>query len=92
MEHEPQADGKPGQFACEGEDPEIFFPVLEESRDRPTAESERAKDICRRCGVLQECLEIALVRHEQGIWGGTTTMERKRLLHKGQPIKRRTAS
>lgn len=41
------------------------------------AKSERAKSICRGCGVRHECLDHALARPTlQGIWGATTFDDR----------------
>lgn len=39
-----------------------------------------AKIICGRCEVKSECLIWALMYKEQGVWGGTTDDERKKLL------------
>lgn len=39
-----------------------------------------AKVICGRCPVKAECLIWSLMYKEQGIWGGTTENERKKLL------------
>jgi len=40
-----------------------------------------AKAICRSCHVRQPCLEFALDRRERdGVWGGATEKERRRLL------------
>jgi len=41
-----------------------------------------AKIICGSCPVKQECLIWALMYKEEGVWGGTTDGERKRLLPK----------
>lgn len=41
-----------------------------------------AKQICRNCPVVNDCLEYALSwgpRHCQGIWGMTTERERRRI-------------
>ena len=57
---------------CAQADPEIFFP----DKGQPTRD---AKSICRRCPVRAECLEWALAHGEQGIWGGTSEHERRRL-------------
>ena len=37
---------------------------------------EPAKAVCRRCPVIEPCLEQALINDEFGIWGGTTVYER----------------
>lgn len=58
---------------CVGEDPELFFPLVE--TDRATA---RARAVCRRCPVLLACRDWA-VRHGEtdGVWGDTTASQRR---------------
>jgi WhiB family redox-sensing transcriptional regulator len=53
--------------ACRGTDPAVFFP------ERATS-PEPALAICARCPVRAECLDAA---DDDGIWGGTTAVERK---------------
>lgn len=61
--------------ACRGLDPEIFFPAIEE------ADVADAKAVCGSCMVQQPCLEWALqVREKEGVWGGATEKERRRIL------------
>lgn len=58
---------------CLGVDPDLFFP----ERGASTRE---AKEVCRGCGVREECLEYALESGEKiGIWGGMSERERRRL-------------
>jgi WhiB family redox-sensing transcriptional regulator len=60
--------------ACRGVDPEIFYPVSEE-------DAEEAKAICMACNVRETCLEFALDNRERdGVWGGATERERRRVL------------
>lgn len=60
--------------ACRGLDPDIFYPGTDE-------EAGEAKAICDICPVRQPCLEHALaVREREGIWGGLTERERRRIL------------
>lgn len=60
--------------ACRGGDPDIFFPVSDE-------EAEEAKAICTGCSVREACLEYALANREHdGVWGGATERERRRLI------------
>lgn len=65
--------------ACNGLDPTVFFPDSEE-------DSAEAKAICAECPVRVTCLEHALMSRERdGIWGGTTEKERRRILrHRGK--------
>jgi len=60
--------------SCRGVDPEIFYPATDE-------EAEMAKSVCAQCGVRPACLEYALTTRERdGVWGGATERERRRLL------------
>ncbi len=74
--HHPQA-------LCKHEDPDLFFP------DKPgSADEQRAREICARCPIREECLQWALIhRVRHGIWGGAGEAERAAML-KGQPGRR----
>ena len=64
---------------CSQESAEDFFPVGEGPAARTQAQ--RAKRICQRCEVREECLEWALdsqIRH--GVFGGLDETERLRML------------
>ncbi|MGD0742640.1 MAG: WhiB family transcriptional regulator [Acidimicrobiales bacterium] len=64
--------------ACRGLDPEIFYPASDE-------EAETAKAVCSLCSVRQMCLEHAIVyREREGVWGGLTDRERRRMLRQRQ--------
>lgn len=56
---------------CGGTDTSKFF---DEERE--------AKKVCINCPVKSECLQDALVYNYDGVWGGTTTKERRRIKHK----------
>lgn len=59
--------------ACRGLGPDIFYPITDD-------EAEEAKAVCAVCPVHQACLEHALAQRErEGVWGGTTERERRRL-------------
>lgn len=63
--------------ACDGMDPELFFPSK-----GPTAPQQvrEAKAVCATCPVRLACLEYALsVPEHWGVWGGTTEKERQRI-------------
>ena len=61
------------EAACRGLDTEVFFPLSDE-------EADEAKAICATCPVREECLEFALLtRQDDGVWGGLTEAERRRL-------------
>jgi WhiB family transcriptional regulator, redox-sensing transcriptional regulator len=63
---------------CRGADPDLFFPI---GYSGPlAAQVDQAKQICAHCPVLADCLDWALRAGEpDGIWGGTTPEERRRL-------------
>jgi WhiB family transcriptional regulator, redox-sensing transcriptional regulator len=62
------------QARCKGIDPEIFYPIADE-------EGDEAKAICAECPVRLQCLETALANRERdGIWGGATEKERRRII------------
>lgn len=66
------------QAACAGLDAAVFYPVSEE-------DAETAKSICNSCRAQNECLEFALARREHnGVWGGATERERRRILRQRQ--------
>jgi WhiB family transcriptional regulator, redox-sensing transcriptional regulator len=60
--------------SCRGADTRAFFPCN-------GLGVEAAQRICRGCPVQNECLEYALQhRIEQGVWGGASERERRRIL------------
>lgn len=62
------------QAACQGLDPEIFYPQSDE-------EAGAAKAVCGQCAVQHACLEHALgSRERDGVWGGATEKERRRII------------
>lgn len=83
-------DLTPGQgwraeAACRDYDPEIFFPEDE----NPAA---KAKAICATCPVRMECLDWAIRNREpEGIWGGMTAAERRRVRRQRQKEAARVA-
>ncbi len=62
------------QGACQGEDPELFFPIT--TAGPALAQVFAAKAVCFRCAVRAACLSYALATGQAGIWGGTTQEER----------------
>lgn len=60
--------------ACNGVDPDLFFPVKTTSNQ----DVERAQAVCRDCPVRDECLEYGL-HLQDGIWGGLAAGARKKL-------------
>jgi WhiB family redox-sensing transcriptional regulator len=71
---------------CGQVDPELFFPVVEDS-PALIAQVEAAKAICADCPVRETCLEFALTSLSHGIAGGLTALERAQLraTQRGRP-------
>jgi WhiB family redox-sensing transcriptional regulator len=61
--------------ACQGEDPELFFPIATTGAAREQVNAARA--ICARCPELAPCLSYAVMTVQDGIWGATTRDERR---------------
>lgn len=61
--------------ACTTANPELFFP--EGTKEQQGVATYKAKHICSGCTIAKQCLAEALANDEEGIWGGTTTNERK---------------
>jgi WhiB family transcriptional regulator, redox-sensing transcriptional regulator len=75
--------------ACLNADPDLFFPMM---TGRGLEQTEKAKAICARCPVRQQCLEFARAHDPiYGIWGGTTLDERQRI-HRREQRAARAAS
>lgn len=63
--------------ACRTADPDLFFPTSYQATQPQVME---AKAVCHTCPILAACLTYALQAGEgDGIWGGTTPPERRRL-------------
>ncbi|MBT2414418.1 WhiB family transcriptional regulator [Streptomyces sp. ISL-12] len=63
--------------ACADEDPELFFPGEKSAAD--LLQKEAAKAVCGHCPLIERCLQGALDRNEQGVWGGTDEDDRRRM-------------
>ncbi|WP_433169217.1 WhiB family transcriptional regulator [Kribbella sp. CA-247076] len=64
--------------ACVGEDPELFFPIG--TTGPALLQAEEAKKVCRRCEVIDDCLDWALrTGQDAGVWGGMSELERREL-------------
>lgn len=62
--------------ACQGEDPELFFPIG--TNGPALRQLAEAKRICASCSVQSLCLEWALLAGiEHGVWGGMSEDERR---------------
>ena len=70
------------EAACRGLDPMIFHPSDEDP-------AFAAKAVCSECPVREACLDHAIVsREKDGVWGGLTAIERRRLVRR---LRRRSA-
>jgi len=74
------------EAACHHVDTGVFFPLSDD-------EAGPARAVCATCPVRKECLEFALAtRQGDGVWGGLTESERRRLRRRRQEGGRRTAA
>lgn len=76
-----------GDPLCSQTDPDIFFPVDHSdaiiSKFEYYSNEREAKAICAECPYKMECAGFALERLDlQGIWGGTTQMDRRRMMRR----------
>jgi WhiB family transcriptional regulator, redox-sensing transcriptional regulator len=70
-----------GTQLCKTVDPDLFFPEDYLDKDQ----IEKAKAICNDCWIKNKCLSFAMENKErEGIWGGTTPADRKRLRRKAR--------
>jgi len=75
---------------CLSAEPGLFFPAGETGLE--SAKIEAAKAVCRVCPVREDCLQFALeTKQDDGIWGGTTEAERRRLRRAWLAERRRRA-
>ncbi len=76
---------------CRDEDPELFFPV---GNSGPALQQiAKAKAVCARCPVLDECLEFALqTGQDAGVWGGLDEDERRALKRRRARAKARNST
>lgn len=71
--------------ACRDLDTAMFFPDTDK-------EAGAAQAVCATCPVRVACLEFALVtRQDDGVWGGLTENERRRVRRRRQVAARKAA-
>jgi WhiB family redox-sensing transcriptional regulator len=76
--------------SCRDVDGELFFPVG--VTGDALAQIEVAKEICRGCPVVEECLIFAVTTNQEyGIWGGLDEEERRDVRRKWRKASRRVA-
>ena len=75
---------------CGEEDPELFFPIG--NTGPALLQIEEAKAVCRRCPVMNECLQWALNGRlaEFGVWGGLSEDERAAMRRRAARNRART--
>lgn len=75
------------EAACLEDDPELFFPVGNTGPAIP--QIEEAKEVCRRCEVVETCLRWALdTGQDAGVWGGLAEDERRALKRRNARMRR----
>ncbi len=57
---------------CSPDQTALFFSVIEE-------EIQEARRFCEPCPVKEECFQYAIDHNEEGVWGGTSEKQRRRL-------------
>lgn len=74
---------------CREVDPELFFPVG--NNDPARMQAEQAKQVCRRCPVIEQCAQWAIEnRMEHGVWGGLDETALGNIRRHRKPATRRT--
>jgi len=77
--------------ACRDEDPELFFPVG--NTGPALLQIEDAKQVCRRCEVVDACLRWALeTGQDAGVWGGMSEDERRSMRKKTKAARSRRSA
>src|SRR4051812_906895 len=67
--------------SCRGMDSGFFFHPENERGPARALRETRAKEVCRRCPVIEECRRHALAAHEPyGVWGGLSESERDEII------------
>ncbi|MFJ3182513.1 WhiB family transcriptional regulator [Streptomyces sp. NPDC086796] len=76
---------------CRTEDPELFFPI---GNTGPALHQiEEAKTVCRRCPVMEQCLQWALeAGQDAGVWGGLSEDERRAMKRRAARNRARNAT
>ncbi|MFE0580220.1 WhiB family transcriptional regulator [Streptomyces sp. NPDC058874] len=75
---------------CREEDPELFFPIG--NTGPALLQIEEAKAVCRRCPVMEQCLQWALeAGQDDGVWGGLSEDERRAMKRRAARNRARNA-
>ena len=74
--------------ACKGQSIVLFYGFGEDEQQNERLEREtKAKALCSSCLVQEQCLAEALNNREEGVWGGMSKYERKRLLRNHRQVR-----
>lgn len=73
----------PGAVCAQVGYPELFFP---NDPDAYPVDVATAKKVCERCPERVPCLAFAMANPVDGIWGGTTTSERRDLRRRSMRV------
>ena len=66
---------------CRGRDSAQFFHPDGERNPSRARRTAQAKEVCKRCPVMEQCREFALQTREPfGVWGGLAEAERRVIL------------
>lgn len=65
---------------------EDFFDTEQARGNRRLRQEQKAKNVCRRCPVIEACLRHALAAEDYGVWGGTTALERAEIRAGGRAV------
>jgi WhiB family redox-sensing transcriptional regulator len=73
--------------ACLDEDPELFFPIG--NTGPALLRTRQAKAVCRRCEVVETCLQWAIESgQDAGVWGALSEDERRSLKRRNARARR----
>ncbi|MGX1266923.1 WhiB family redox-sensing transcriptional regulator [Streptomyces phaeoluteigriseus] len=76
---------------CREEDPDLFFPIG--NTGPALLQIDEAKAVCRRCPVMDQCLQWALESGQEfGVWGGLSEDERRSMRRRAARKRSRQAS
>jgi WhiB family transcriptional regulator, redox-sensing transcriptional regulator len=71
--------------ACNGREPELFFPTAGEHTPPGRAQYAKARAVCASCPVRADCLDYAIEAGlDHGMFGGMTPGERRELARRSQ--------
>ncbi|MEV6131964.1 WhiB family transcriptional regulator [Streptomyces violaceusniger] len=77
--------------ACRDEEPDLFFPIG--NTGPALLQAEEAKAVCRRCPVMETCLQWALDTNQHyGVWGGMSEDERRAMKRRAARNRARQAA